>query len=197
VRAFASRASMRRRARNYVGDRIACSIAAVQRPRTISTPSSRDGRSHAFRSRWINTGGPSRRVRSTVSILGNGWSATASRSTGRSIQSANTTRSSAMPSMPDAACGRAAMLSRGCIGPALGQTDDRRVARMMRTRIREECKDRRAPKRLFRPSVGHLSGYVPKEARRPSQREALGAANSMLLDEIPPAPAPMLEQDSD
>ncbi|WP_334407204.1 thermonuclease family protein [Bradyrhizobium sp. AZCC 2289] len=50
--------------------------------------------------------------------------------------------------------GQAAMLSHGFIGPASGRTGVRRLARMMRTRIRDECKDRRAPKRLFRPSVG-------------------------------------------
>ena len=37
-------------------------------------PSFRDDPRTATRSRWINTGGPSRRVRSTASILGNGRS---------------------------------------------------------------------------------------------------------------------------
>jgi hypothetical protein len=86
---------------------------------------------NCIRSRWTSTGGQWRHVRSTVSISGNGWCAAALRSTGRSIQSASTTQPSAMPSMPGAVCGRAAMSSRGYIVRALGKAAGPPTVRMM------------------------------------------------------------------
>jgi hypothetical protein len=74
-------------------------------------------------------------VRWPEPISRNGWSATASRSTGRNIQSASTQRPSAMRSTPGAGCGRAAMLSRGFIVRASERAASRATARMMRMRI--------------------------------------------------------------
>jgi hypothetical protein len=82
-------------------------------------------------------------------------------------------RPSAMPSTQGSGYGRAAMLNRGCIDLVSGRTDDRQLARMMRTRIREECKRQASAQTpLSSLSGGHLSGYGPEGGAPSISREA-------------------------
>jgi hypothetical protein len=117
---------------------------AARRQRTISTHSSRAGQLAAHPSHWINTGAPSPLAAWATLILGNGSSVTVSRSIGRIIPVACTARSNERPSMPGAACGRAATSRRGFIGRASGRAASQPDVRTTRMRIPKHARPLRA-----------------------------------------------------
>ena len=123
------------KAPSFVVARIAFNTDAGRRRRTISTSSSLAGLLAAHPSHWINTGAPSQLAPWTALTSANGSSATVSRSIGRITLEACTIRSNERPSMPGAACGRAATSSRGYIGPASERVAARPDVRTTRTRI--------------------------------------------------------------
>jgi len=135
ARAFGCGVSMRPKAHNSAEAKIACSIDAAPRQRTILMPSSLAGLLAAHPSHWINTGAPSQLAPWTALTSANGSSATVSRSIGRITLEACTIRSNERPSMPGAVCGRAATSSRGYIGLASERVAARPDVRTTQTRI--------------------------------------------------------------
>ena len=139
VRAFGFGASMLPKAPSFVVAKTAFNTDAARRQQTILTVSLPADLSAAHPSRWINTGAPWQLARLIALTLANGLSATVSRSTGQITLEACTIRSNERPSMPGAACGRAATSRRGSIGPASGRAASRPDVRTTRTRILKDA----------------------------------------------------------
>lgn len=141
ARAFGSGASMLPKALSSVVAKIAFNTDAARKQRTISMYSSRTDLLAARPYHWINTAAQLQLALWAIPIWVNGSSATVSRSTGRTIPEACTIRSNERPSMPDAACGRAAMSSLGYTGRASERAAALPHVRTTRTRILRKVED--------------------------------------------------------
>ena len=138
-RAFGSGASMLPKALSFVVAKIAFNTDAAPRQQTILTYSLPADLLAAHRFRLINTGALSQLALLTALTLASGSLATVSRSTGQITLEACTIKSNERPSMPGAACGRAATLRRGYIGPASERAAGRPDVRTTRTRILKDA----------------------------------------------------------
>src|SRR6516164_1184962 len=139
ARAFGFGASMPLKAPSFVVAMTAFNTDAARRQQTILTVSLPADLSAAHPFRWINTGAPWQPARLTALTLANGLSAMVSRSTGQTTREACTIKSNERPSMPGAACGRAATSRRGYIGPASGRAASRPDVRTTQTPILKGC----------------------------------------------------------